>query len=295
MNIKQRREQEQRRQRQKARRREQIESPRKRVDALPRVERRYGKKQNESPHRRVDALPRAKRRNRPGKASDYSEHKNRPGKASDYMVCLDTLLYTDPSSREFVLYCRESSHTQVCNGNLNEHDSFWRREIPGWEVTIRNPPGSCLEVGPGWSNNRQKLLESVDYAKKYNVPLLAESACRFFRSMSFHPYKNPDAQPTVEEFEEFKRLTKGVRLVTILHPDLPWKIVRHFETMRGRQAKGKKGGRPPKRKPGYKKTIREEKKPQVQELSRTGHSQREIEKLTGVSRTTVRRWLNMTK
>ena len=68
------------------------------------------------------------------------------------------------------------------------------------------------------------------------------------------------------QFEELRRITLGVPLVTLHNPDASPEDERSYQTKRGQEAKGS-GGRPRDKKPGHKTRERKEKLPKVSKLA----------------------------
>jgi hypothetical protein len=135
------------------------------------------------------------------------------------------------------------------------------------------------------------MLEAIEFARKHGAVLLAETVDRFLRHPHFHPVCNPDAQATEEQLAELAALADGVTLATALDPDATPTEVRAYRSKRGQWAKDNRGGRPKKKRPGYKKARREALRQTVIELDRDGLAQREIARRTGVPRSTVQNWL----
>jgi hypothetical protein len=135
------------------------------------------------------------------------------------------------------------------------------------------------------------LRQAAKLAKQENAQILAETTSRLARSHLYDPKDRPDAQPTEAEFQSLQEYVEGVPLVTALDPDATPGEERAYQTKRGQQAKGHKGGRPPKRKTGYKKLRRETVLPRVLELRQLGATISQIALLTGVPRMTIFGWL----
>jgi hypothetical protein len=145
-------------------------------------------------------------------------------------------------------------------------------------------------LASGWRVARGRLSDAADYDRTSGTVVVAESTDRFIRSERFHTKKNPSAQPTTAEFEALKRVTKGVTLATIHHPDADWKEVRSGQAKRGQSTKGRKGGGD--RKPGWRKRRKERLQPKARRLRRKGKSYRKIGKRLGVSVRTAWEWVN---
>ena len=116
--------------------------------------------------------------------------------------------------------------------------------------------GGKRVIGPANADStRREFADLIRMAEQHNAFVVAESTSRFIRSDEFSSQYNRNAWPTPDEFDQLKRLARGVPLVTVHHPDLPPKEKRREQTKRGMLRKEKRGGRP--HKPGYKKRQRE--------------------------------------
>jgi hypothetical protein len=153
------------------------------------------------------------------------------------------------------------------------------------------------EVSSGWILNqkREGLINAVKEAKElikkgFHPVILAASTDRFLRNRNWTT-NQPDLLPTVEEFEKLKELVEGVPLVTLLHPDKKPSKVTSFRSRWGQEAKGNKGGRPKKNKPGYKKRWRKKTLRLVQKLRGKGYSLSEISHRAITPKSTVHYWL----
>jgi DNA invertase Pin-like site-specific DNA recombinase len=192
-----------------------------------------------------------------------------------------------------ILYLRVSARSQDHNGNLQNQKRVLRRRLKKLGIPVID----CFsEVISGWMTDHHlgALRQAVRKARQLeNTVILAVSADRCLRSRDFHTKNNPDALPTITEYERLKKLTRGVPLVTGLHPDMPWKEVRSYFTKWGQKTKGNKGGRPKYelQPPGNKKKIRKAKLPRVLELYRQGMNPSEIARTVDASRSTVSDWL----
>jgi hypothetical protein len=72
------------------------------------------------------------------------------------------------------------------------------------------------------SSPRPQLLRAAKFAACQHKPMIivASDLSRFIRSESYHHQKNPEAQPTPEEFARLHEMTYGVPLATIEHPSM---------------------------------------------------------------------------
>ena len=108
---------------------------------------------------------------------------------------------------------------------------------------------------------RPILRRAVEFClKDPRRVLVVESRTRLIRHCG--NYGEDDTEmPTAEEYEKLVKMLKGVRVCTLLHPDS--KEERKEEIMRGREEKGKKGGRPKKEKEASKNSGKESAKAEV--------------------------------
>ena len=79
--------------------------------------------------------------------------------------------------------------------------------------------------------------------------------------------------------------------MTLLDPDMPPKIVRSFQSKWGQKIKGKRGGRPKVKEPGYMKRRRKRELPKILRLRKQGFSYGDINKKTGISKATAYSWV----
>jgi hypothetical protein len=94
----------------------------------------------------------------------------------------------------------------------------------------------------------RQLVPAIELARKHGAALLAESTDRYLRH---HDYKSTNpVPPTDDQFRALAELAGDVPLVTVLPPDATHGEVRSQQIKRGQQAKGRKGGRPTKARPG---------------------------------------------
>jgi hypothetical protein len=187
-----------------------------------------------------------------------------------------------------------SERFQGYTGNLNDQKATVLRElarlgIPVIAVYKKIEPGWRLELCP----ERASLAAAAQRARKHGAILVAESTSRFIRNIDWTT-DNQDAVPTKEEFEQLTNLTGGVPLATILYPGASSGEERGYQSRRGQVAKGRKGGRSPKRKPGYKKQRRLALKPEALRLRRDGCGLGTIAKQLGVPKSTVQCWVEST-
>src|SRR5581483_4184580 len=205
-----------------------------------------------------------------------------PGKAIDYINHLRELV--EPELKA-VIYVRKSRCDQ--NDSRADQEAFCRRVLKRFRIRVI---AVFSEVESGWrfdSDDRERLEAAAAFALRHNAILVAESTSRFIRSRRYSKL-NQHTTPTTLEYETLRELTLGVTLATIHHPDLPPAEERSMQTKRGKEAKGHPGGRPPQ--PGYKKRKRLRLQARVCELLAEGRSLGEIERTTGVPKSTIRDW-----
>jgi hypothetical protein len=217
--------------------------------------------------------------------------KSKPAKASKYLHHLKEY-YKEHPDMQAIIYCRVSACMQEYNHNLDNHEVVLRRKLKKINVPVI---GCFREISSGWildADKRGALKDAVEKAKQNrNTVVVTTSSDRFLRNRDFTT-KKPDLLPTKAEFEKLRKLTCNVQLLTLLHPDMPPKKVRSYQTKWGRRVKGNKGGRPKINKPGYKKKRRLEKLPIVRQLSREGKTLAQISaQMPDVPKVTIWYWL----
>ncbi len=172
--------------------------------------------------------------------------------------------------------------------NLDDAESNLRRAVEskgGVVVEVVRHVGSGFY--PFW------VARAAAISKQHGATLLAESTDRFIRHPGYHSNDFADAQAREVELLELERDADGVRLMTHLHPDATPREVRSYQSKRGQREKGRMGGRPINRTPGYKKKRQQEKIGLVLWLHRRGWSIRRIaaERMVGVPKSTVSEWI----
>lgn len=208
----------------------------------------------------------------------------RPGKASDYINPWNTLRAGD----KVVLTCRVSGREQKRRRNLANQKDFLREQLQPVGVTV---DGVIEHQGSGFDPQwlKRKLLRSYGG----DVTLVAISTDRFVRSLFYHTKRNNNAQARTKDLVRLAICTFDLPLVTWLHPDASTEEVQRFQAMLGQWAKGRKGGRPANKRPGYKKRRREQMLHAVLKLRDSGKSQSQIQCETGIPKPTVSRWLRL--
>lgn len=134
------------------------------------------------------------------------------------------------------------------------------------------------EVGNARSDyldvEREVLKEAIAYAKAHDCVLVAISVDRFFRPKEF-TIKNPFVPVTIGDAERFKSILNDDAVVaTIIRPGFDKRRLKGVYGKWGQEAKGMKGGRPPKKMPL--KERREKFKPIARQLRRNGMSYKAV-------------------
>jgi DNA invertase Pin-like site-specific DNA recombinase len=214
--------------------------------------------------------------------------KSPTGKASNYITQLDQYREKHPDMK-VIFYGRVSSRTQGRKKNLKNQ----KIQLESEHIN-RNIPtlGYYREICSGRiiDDDRWALVAAVREAKKHNAVIVAASTDRFLRNY-FYESDHPEILPTEHEYEKLKKLTGNIPLLTLLDPDMDPLKVRGYQSKWGQGQKGKRGGRPRERRPGYKKQIREEKLPDVLRLYRDGKSIGYIAKMMDLAWSTVKDWV----
>lgn len=218
--------------------------------------------------------------------------REKPATASKYLHSLKEYHEIFPDI-EVIIYIRVSTNAQGCKRNLDTYEKVLRRKLKKLNIPVL---GCYREIGSGWVLNKERrsLINAAKKAKELNAVIVAPSADRFLRNRNY-TYNEPDLLPTQSEYEELKKLTCEIPLLTLLHPDMPPKIVRGLQSKWGQKAKGNKGGRPRKNMHGYKKERRFKEMPHVLRLHQSGATLAEIKASTGIPRSTVRLWIENNK
>jgi hypothetical protein len=232
------------------------------------------------------------RRFLPGKASKYIRHAEDAIRPGDLVV----------------ICCRVSWHTQNRNGNLRDQEANLREKLRllvatviavfyyvgsgfhlDWLVTAPRTRPCTTSLGVFSPTGARE--SAVDFAKKHGAKINAESTDRIVRHPDYDSKSYPDAQARESELVELRWLKNGVPFTTDLHPDASPEEVRSYQRKRGQWAKRRKGGRPRKAKPGYKKERRLRIQPEVYRLSLDGVPIREIARIVNLPESTVRAWV----
>jgi len=215
----------------------------------------------------------------------------KPAKASYYLHWLKNYYHEHPDM-EAALYLRVSARSQNHNKNLRNQERVLRRRLKKLGI----PVADCFsEVISGWVTDHYRgiLRQAVRRALQFeNTVILAASADRFLRSRDFDTKDNPDALPTIAEFEKLRKITRGVPLVTLLQPNRSQKKVRGYYSKWGQRTKGKKGGRPILKNSGWTIRRREKKLPRVRRLLKKGKNPTEIARKMGIARSSISDWID---
>ena len=175
----------------------------------------------------------------------WSRWRCTPGVGGEFIEHLPSLLERKGQPL-IVLLCRVSSKEQEQAGNLDVQRRYAIKCLQ--EKGYRR--GRDLFVVEGVESSRIQddrhlLFLAVEEARKCGGIVVAVSRDRLIRSRSFDG-SNVTEPPTISEYLQLKSLAGVVPLATIMHPDDP--AARSDQIKRGQTAKGRKGGRPRKRK-----------------------------------------------
>lgn len=120
-----------------------------------------------------------------------------------------------------VFYHRLSSGGQGSKGKLAEKTLAAENELLKLTAGTRSRllwEAYGIEEGK-LSMPRPKLIEAAAFAAEQGAILVAADLSRFIRSEAYHRCTNFDAEPTQRELAKLGRLTNGVILATVLHPN----------------------------------------------------------------------------
>jgi hypothetical protein len=172
------------------------------------------------------------------------------GKASEYIETLSLRL-----GDKVVIVVRVSKQTQADDDNLDDQSEDLH-VIPrmmgakviyehayvgsGWTPDLYPAVTTAMDAGNGgpWPRNKTVI-------PRPGFPiLLARDTSRFVRNADYHPAYNPLAVPTVQNFRDLRRQTRGPRLMTVLHPDASPEEIMSVVQAQGKYHKDHWGGRP---------------------------------------------------
>lgn len=193
--------------------------------------------------------------------------------------------YSCNSGDRFVIFARESTPQQESN-------------IEGQTQELKDKVNFCsgivVEIIQHIGNGSDciGLKKAIMTAKKLKAILLVESVGRLVRNRSYHPVHYPHLLPEKGQFDEIRSIAPNVQIMSGLDPSAAPQEIRSNETKRGQKAKGNKGGRPKKNKPGYKKKIREEKLGAAIKCREEGYSLSAISRKLEVKKSTIQYWMD---
>lgn len=188
-----------------------------------------------------------------------------------------------------VLWCRVSSRQQNHTGNLDAQEWYLRNEMAIRQASV---VGVVRRVGSGfWPF---MVGQAAELAKQNNAKIVAVSTDRFIRHENFKTRGTDyelNARANDESLNDLQRAANGVELVTLVHPNSPLGECGGVLKQIGQQHKGRTGGRPKRKIPGYKKQWREQKLVQARRLLRAKLSIRETAECLDIGESTLRYWL----
>lgn len=159
--------------------------------------------------------------------------------------------------------------------------------------------GAFSEFAHGDDEYRRQFERAVATAQAHGAVIVAETKTRFLRRFKITDEDGRrlpsntrgELRPlTVFDMREFfQTIPDGVQLVTVNHPDAEEEDDRSYETKRGQEGTGKRGGRPVEQCPKKAKRLRL--MPKVIELWKSGLSYREIDRTLRLPWSTVRDWI----
>lgn len=194
---------------------------------------------------------------------------------------LSDLLDEEPQ-RPLVLLNRVSTRRQERAGHLDDDRRSCLEHLSGCNVIKLFGEVGSGKLGP----HRTVLKKAIKCAKRHGAVVVVSSRDRLIRAQDFDGTNQSD-DPTEEEYLALTKMARGVKLASIL---APWKRGRSAQIKRGQKARGNRGGRPPKKTPGYKKRWRKKKQPLVIASMSQGRSIRQTAALHDVKPPTVHLW-----
>lgn len=218
-----------------------------------------------------------------GGAEEHAEFMVGDGRASRVIRHFENELRAGDN---IVIAIRVSRCEQDRRGNLQDAEAFLRGVV---ERRGANTIEVVSHIGSGWDPYWLGFARAI--AEGCDGKILAISTDRLIRNVCFHSKTYSNAQASENSLNELKSVLGDVVAMTYLHPDATPSEVRAFRSKFGQDAKGAKGGRPPKNPAGYKRGRRLKMQPEVIEMHQQGQSVRRIAKETGVPKETVRRWI----
>lgn len=203
-------------------------------------------------------------------------------KPSQYLHHLEALLAGRETPLPVVLYCRVSTREQECEGNLQTQVTWATARLEQLNVELLATYTEVIGAYPA-KGAQEKLYDAAREWQRLGAVLVAPCTDRFVRNDRWWDTGGDGGGclPSAADFDELRMWTLGVPLATIYHPD---------EDVNGSRVNwGGKAGRP--RKPERKKDRRERLLPTVLAMHWDGKPKAAIARELGVSRTTVRRWI----
>lgn len=191
------------------------------------------------------------------------------------------------------LWCRVSTGRQNATGNNDDQEAELRDKVKahgGIVVGVTPFVGKASDGVTLSADADAWLYRAANCAAKFGAVLLAESPSRFARHLDYNPKEPRPCNVGFCALRNLHLVCGDVALMTLHHPDSTHEVERGDQSKRGQRRKEKRGGRPPKRSPGYKKQERERLLPEVGRLVSEGWSNRAIARELAISETNVRRW-----
>jgi hypothetical protein len=189
----------------------------------------------------------------------------RKGNAADFI----SPFHVEPGDK-FVLLCRVSTSDQTKHGSLlgqRTHLTQAVEERGGIVVEVQSFEWSGR--GITWLKELTQVAEST---RPHDAQILAATTDRFLRGFWFKG-NNPilwEAQAQTPELQDLQDATRGVPLMTYLHPDATPAECKSLLTTWGQAATGRAGGRPRDLPAGYRQERKERWLETVHKLHREG-------------------------
>jgi hypothetical protein len=210
---------------------------------------------------------------RDGEDPDEDPSRQLPATPSEYGIkSFEERIASDPALEEVYSYGRVSTRKQ----DLARQLKGCRRRIEAEGVKVRHAYG---EVASGKTLDlcdRRKLVKALEAARTRGDPLVMVCVSRAVRHCSYDAHRNPEARPTVAEFEAFRELADGVEILTLNDPDASPPEDENFLRELVASVKRRPVGRPRKKKPGHMKDRSKRWKKRAKLMHEEGMSYREI-------------------
>lgn len=161
-----------------------------------------------------------------GPASDYVAHARYEIKAGDRVI----------------LACRVSGYVQARKKNLADQEANLRKKAKRLGAIVA---GIKRHVGSGYDPDW--LSDAAIEARRLDAKIFAETTDRLIRSPIYSKDRQ-HLQARDADLQAMRDCTEGIILVTDEDPDASPSESRSRQCKRGQRMKGKKGGRPVKRK-----------------------------------------------